>query len=149
MKVWVDVRCDSAGIDQERIRLAAEAALEISGNAGSELSVVLVGNEEIRELNRRFLDRDRPTNVIAFPMIQGEFSSINPELLGDVVISVETAATEAGHGGMSVERQTAFLLIHGLLHLLGHEHEEDEEERARMEEAERKLLEALIDRGLV
>ena len=149
MKVWVDVRRGSAGIDPDRIRLAAEAALEISGNAGAELSVVLVGDEEIRELNRRFLDRDRPTNVIAFSMLEGEFSTINPELLGDVVISVETAATEAGHGGVSVERQTAFLLVHGLLHLLGYEHEEDTGERARMEEAEKELYEALIDRGLV
>ncbi len=148
MKVWVDVRRGSDEIDPEKIRLAAEAALEISGNAGAELSVVLVGDKEIQELNRRFLDRDRPTNVIAFPMLEGEFSTINPELLGDVVISVETAATEAGHGGVNVERQTAILLVHGLLHLLGYEHEEDAVERARMEKAERELYEALIDRGL-
>jgi len=148
VKVWVDVRHVAAGIDPDRVRQAAEAALEISGNAGGELSVVIVGDEEIRDLNRRFLDRDRPTNVIAFPMLQGEFSTVNPGLLGDVVISAQTAAREAEQGRISVDRQVAFLLVHGLLHLLGYEHEEDAGERARMEEAERELLEALIERAL-
>lgn len=148
MTVWVDDRCGDGRVDPEGVRLAAEAILEMSGRPGAELSVVLVDDETIRELNRRYLDRDRPTNVIAFPMLEGEGGDVSPDVLGDVVISVDTAGREADDGGIEIDRRVAFLLVHGFLHLLGHDHIHDEEERARMEKAEARLLDALVDRGL-
>jgi probable rRNA maturation factor len=87
-----------------------------------EIGVLFVDDREIRELNEQYLKRDRPTNVISFPMAQGEFSEINPQLLGDVVISVETAIREAHESDLSLEEEIAFLLIHGILHLLGYDH---------------------------
>ncbi len=87
-----------------------------------EIGIVFVDDPQIRELNQRYLKRDRPTNVISFPMAQGEFPEINPQLLGDVVISVETAVREAKESGLSFEEEVAFLLIHGILHLTGYDH---------------------------
>jgi probable rRNA maturation factor len=87
-----------------------------------EIGIVFVDDRQIRELNQRYLKRDRPTNVISFPMAQGEFPEINPQLLGDVIISVETAVREAEEWGLSLDEEVAFLLIHGILHLMGYDH---------------------------
>ena len=96
--------------------------LEELNHPDKEIGILFVDDREIRELNEQYLKRDRPTNVISFPMAQGEFSEINPQLLGDVVISVETAISEARESGLSLEEEIAFLLIHGILHLLGYNH---------------------------
>ncbi len=99
----------------------------------------------IRTLNREYLGRDRPTNVIAFPMQEGEFSHISPDLLGDVVISVETTAMEAGNAGIDFSERFDQLIIHGILHLLGYDHEKDGQEAARMDEKSNELLKCLKD----
>ena len=105
------------------------------------LSVVLVDDVEIRELNLRYLERDRATNVISFPMQEGEWGGLNPFLLGDVVISVDTAFRDATEGGVSLESELYFLLIHGILHLTGYNHENvGEEETRRMEAKETELF---------
>ena len=100
----------------------ARTILEELNHQDKEIGILFVDDREIRELNEQYLKRDRPTNVISFPMAQGEFSEINPQLLGDVVISVETAIREARESGLSLEEEIAFLLIHGILHLLGYNH---------------------------
>ncbi len=106
-----------------------------------EIGIVFVDDREIRDLNEKYLKRDRPTNVISFPMAQGEFSEVNPCLLGDVVISVETAVKEAHELGLSLEEELAFLLIHGILHLTGYDHGQgDGQGMAKVEE---KLLNEL------
>ena len=89
----------------------------------SEVSVSLVGDGQIRELNRRYLDRDKPTNVLAFSMREGAFVSLHPQLLGDVVISVDTARRQSNRFGLKEMELVILLLIHGILHLLGYEHE--------------------------
>jgi probable rRNA maturation factor len=99
-----------------------------------ELSVLIVDDPQIAELNRQYLHREGPTNVIAFPMQEGEFPHITPNLLGDVVISVDTAEREAISAGMSLEDRFLELLIHGILHLFGYDHETDEAEAKLMEE---------------
>jgi probable rRNA maturation factor len=104
-----------------------------------EISLLLVDNESICEMNRTYLGRDCPTNVIAFPLACGEHGNINPHVLGDVVISVERASTDAGDGGITLEDALDFLMIHGLLHLLGYDHERsgvDEGEKMRCKEEE-------------
>ena len=111
----------------------------------SELSIVVTDDEQIREINRDYLNRDRPTNVISFAMQEGEGSGLQPELLGDVVISADTAARDAAEAGLPFESELYFLLLHGTLHLLGFDHERGTEEEARaMEEKEAEIF-AIIE----
>ena len=127
------------------LRAVAQKVLSASGCPDGELSVVIVDDREIQDLNREYLDRDRPTNVISFSMQEGEGGGIHPDLLGDVVISADTAARDAAEAGIPYERELQFLLLHGILHLLGYDHERGTEEQARlMEERERELF-ALIE----
>lgn len=105
-----------------------------------ELSILIVDDPRIAELNQQYLNRMGPTNVIAFPMREGEFSQISPGLLGDVVISIDTAEKEAELGGISTEARFVELLVHGILHLFGYDHETDEAEALRMEEKSQEIL---------
>ena len=108
-----------------------------------ELSIVFTTDQEIQKLNKKYLDRDGPTNVISFPMdtVPCE-KSISP-MLGDIVISVETARREAKNLGEPLEHTIDRLLIHGLLHLLGFDHETTEEDALKMEKEEIRLLKLL------
>jgi probable rRNA maturation factor len=109
-----------------------------------EISILLVDDPQITILNQQYLDRQGPTNVIAFAMREGEFSHLTPHLLGDVVISMDTAAREAQEADLSPERRFNELLIHGILHLFGYDHEESEKEARRMEEKSRELMELIL-----
>ena len=93
----------------------------------------------MRRYNRLFLGEERPTDVLAFSQGEGGGPPGHPGLLGDVVISVETAARQAARAGHSLEREAALLLIHGILHLLGHDHA-TAAERRRMWALQRRLL---------
>lgn len=104
------------------ITRVARMILKELNHPDKEISILFVDDREIRDLNDKYLKRNRPTNVISFPMAQGKFSEITPQLLGDVVISVETAIKEARESGLSLEEEIAFLLIHGILHLMGYDH---------------------------
>jgi len=120
----------------------AEAALEVLEKTDHELSVVLTDDPHIQCLNRDFREKDAPTDVLSFGQLEGEpFVTPIPHL-GDLVISVETAARQAKERGHSVEAEVRILLVHGLMHLLGHDHMEAEE-RTLMAQAEDALLAAL------
>lgn len=106
----------------------------------SELSIVLVDDQRICELNSTYLQRKGPTNVIAFPMREGSFVDLNAHLLGDVVISMDTCARESEQADLSFQVRFYQLLIHGILHLFGYDHVHDEEEARRMEEKSKELL---------
>jgi probable rRNA maturation factor len=108
-----------------------------------ELSILIVDDPQIAALNRDYLDRPGPTNVIAFPMQEGAFAEVSPLLLGDVVISADTAAKEGAAEGSGLEERLLYLLIHGILHLFGYDHEESTAEAHRMEAKAEELL-ALI-----
>ncbi len=110
------------------------------GCPDAELSVLIVDDPQIAVLNKQYLNRTGPTNVIAFPMQEGQFAEITPDLLGDVVISVETAGREALEAGIPPEERFLELLIHGILHLLGYDHVNDEAEALRMEAKTRELM---------
>jgi len=125
---------------KKKTEQAAKAILNALECPDAELSVLLVDDPQIAVLNREYLGRTGPTNVIAFPMQEGPFADITPDLLGDVVISVETSDREAEAGGIPPEERFIELLIHGILHLLGYDHENDEAEAARMEEKTRELM---------
>ncbi len=109
-----------------------------------EVSIVLVDDEEIIRLNRQYFHRRRPTNVIAFPMAAGDPAAIHPEILGDVVISAETAKRQAMAVGGEPEAEVLFLMIHGILHLVGYDHEGSPGERRKMEAKEEELFASLI-----
>jgi probable rRNA maturation factor len=112
--------------------------LDDSGRSEAELSILITDDEEVCSLNRVYRDMDRPTDVLSFSQLEGEGPVIVPQLLGDVVISWETAqrqASELGHG-VSVEMKR--LLVHGVLHLLGFDHEKGDEAARGMREEEEK-----------
>jgi probable rRNA maturation factor len=106
-----------------KIRRTAQAILNALDCPEGELSVLIVDDAQISKLNKEYLHREGPTNVIAFPMREGPFSEITPGLLGDVVISVDTARKEALDADLSLEERLVQLLIHGILHLFGYDHE--------------------------
>jgi probable rRNA maturation factor len=91
-----------------------------------------VDDEEIAALNRQYLQRSGPTNVIAFPMQEGAFGEITPDLIGDVVISMDTCRRESEAAGMPLEARLDELLIHGILHLFGYDHVTSEADARRM-----------------
>jgi probable rRNA maturation factor len=103
-----------------------------------ELSILFTGDDHIARLNERYLGRTGPTNVLAFPMADPHQEIHISPMLGDVVISLDTAARESGESGESFEETVFRLLIHGVLHLLGFDHERAEDAQ-RMEREERRL----------
>jgi len=135
-------------IEVPKIRKAARKILSALGCDTHELSIVLVDDEEITRLNRQYFHRNRPTNVISFPMGAGDPATPHPPILGDVVISTETAKREAATVGGEAEEEVLFLLIHGILHLVGYDHEGSPNERKKMEAKERELF-SLVMRSSV
>jgi len=105
-----------------------------------ELSILLLDDHQIAPLNKRYLQRTGPTDVISFPMHDDTVPQVQPTLLGDVVISVETAQQQAQQRGVSLEAEITALLIHGILHLLGHDHEASPGEAKKMRDRERKIF---------
>jgi probable rRNA maturation factor len=137
-------------IATKMLRAAAVKILSGLGCTSSELSVAIVGDRTIRVLNREYLQKDRSTNVISFSMQEGEFGAMNPDLLGDVVISADTAAKEAADAGITFHERLVFLLLHGILHLVGYDHERSGEvEARRMESKESEIFAELKVDGLV
>lgn len=124
----------------------ARAALSALGLSRSELSVALVDDREIARLNGEWRARPTPTDVLSFSLVEGDFSEHRGGLLGDVVISVETAARQAAERHRGLDDELARLLVHGLLHLVGHDHEADDEARAMAAE-ERRLRRAMREEG--
>jgi probable rRNA maturation factor len=120
-------------IDAARLRRVLRKAGRVLGASG-EVTVVLAGEGLLRRLNRDYRGKDRPTDVLSFPGPGGE------EGLGDVVISVPTAARNAGRQGHSVQRELDVLALHGFLHVLGHDHETDDGTMDRLEQRLRRGL---------
>jgi probable rRNA maturation factor len=101
--------------------------------------VLIVADAEMQRLNARYRGRDRATDVLAFAMREGPWASLHPEVLGDVVISAETALRQANAQHHSLAEELTHLLIHGTLHLLGYDHEISRAEAQRMRAQERAL----------
>ncbi|MBI5605923.1 MAG: pyridoxine 5'-phosphate synthase [Deltaproteobacteria bacterium] len=120
-------------IDQAEIRKICRQILDSWETPEGEVSLLFVEDREMARYNRKYLDRKGPTNVLAFPMKEGLYPEVSPLLWGDVVISTETALREAGEAGISLADRIRFLLIHGLLHLMGYDHEGSRYEARRME----------------
>jgi len=124
-------------VDVAKLRRAARRVLSAIGESRSELSIALVDDVQIEELNRRWRDRNRPTDVLSFSQMEGDFADHRSGLLGDVVISVETASAQAAERHRGLDDVVTRLLIHGVLHLVGHDHVADDEARRMLHEERR------------
>lgn len=128
------------------MRKIAQKILDVSGYPDAELSILIVDNAAIQDLNRDYLQRDRPTNVISFPMLEGVGGGLYPQLLGDVVVSAERAAADAARAEIPFEQELWFLLLHGILHLLGYDHERGTAAEAQlMEKKEQEIYRLLLE----
>jgi probable rRNA maturation factor len=136
-------RKSGARPDRQPLRAVCAAALRGEGVTGPVvLTLTLVDDDEIREINRQHRDVDRPTDVLSFPLVDGTDSFPlppgAPRELGDVIVSYPRAVAQADEYGHSVDRELAYLVVHGVLHILGHDHEVPAEQaimRAREESA--------------
>jgi len=140
--VGVSMRGRRAPALAARLARSARRLLRAVGLGRAELSVLLVSDREMRRLNRRWRGRDRPTDVLAFAQTEGPAGAPDG-LLGDVVISVDTARRQAAERGETLGREGERLLIHGILHLLGYDHERSAAEARRMARRERALARVL------
>jgi len=153
----------------ECIEKAVKTALDVEKvNYGCEINVEITDNSEIQKLNKEFREKDTPTDVLSFPMIESDkidyirnkdknkilkvFSDeINPEngliLLGDIIISMEKAKEQSEELNQSLERELMFLAIHSTLHLLGYDHELSEQDDLIMREKQRKIIEYIVGDG--
>jgi len=122
-------------------RAAQEALAHHAVSSDADLTLVLTGDDRIRALNRDFLGRDAPTDVLSFPVDETD-PETGRRYLGDVVISLPRAVEQAAGRGHAVEAEVQLLAVHGVLHLLGHDHAEAEE-KARMWAAQADVLERL------
>jgi probable rRNA maturation factor len=128
-------------IQRRKIRSTVLKILKIMDCANKELSISFVGDNAIKQLNNQYLQRDNSTNVLSFSLQEGEYSNINPDILGDIVISAETAQRDAAIGDLSLSEEIDFLIIHGVLHLLGFNHENTTKTQAtKMQMKERELF---------
>ena len=138
MDVAIKIEPDTLNVEheiEEEIIRAAEVVGKLYGVENSELSITLTDDERIHELNKKFRDVDRPTDVLSFAFRESDEPEIlnqQVEILGDIIISLERAKIQAENFGHSYLREVIFLTVHGLLHLLGYDHME-EEERLEME----------------
>jgi probable rRNA maturation factor len=122
-KVLIESRQKHVRLDRASIRRDVRKTLDLLGMRDRELSLLFVDDEGIRALNRDWLRRDRATNVIAFSLCEGDFGGLNPGVLGDVAVSVEAARREAQAAGIPLGDALFYLVLHGVLHLAGYEHE--------------------------
>ena len=151
-----DEEWDSSRSWEQLVRNAAEAAIAesafpelASSERPVELSVRLTGDEEVRSLNAQWRGKDKPTNVLSFPLLDhGDLRDANvagPELLlGDIIVARGVCVSEAAEKGLSVEDHAAHLLVHGTLHLLGYDHHDDGE----AEDMEAREVRALARLGI-
>jgi probable rRNA maturation factor len=146
VEVEVQVAGEFEGVvSRERLRAVAEAVLRLEGVSG-QATLVVTDDEGIQELNRDFRDVDAPTDVLAFSAREeaGAFVTAPEagEYLGDVIVSYPRAVAQAAEQGHPVEQELNLLVVHGILHLLGYDHAE-EEEKAIMWARQEAILQAL------
>jgi len=124
-EVAVVDRQRAARISPVRVGAFVEFALERLRLFGAQVTIVLVGERAMRVLNNRWRGQDRPTDVLSFSQREGEGGGLHPEVLGDIVICVPVARQQARNAGHCLVAELDRLAVHGLLHLAGHEHEDN------------------------
>ena len=137
MEIWVESRPEPYGALEETVRRVAQTALaSLPGLQDAEVSIVLTTDDEVRDLNFQYRGIDRTTDVLSFAQREGEDADPDDLVLGDLVISVNRAQDQAIEYGHSVNRELAFLTVHGILHLLGWDHQTADDEALMMEKTE-------------
>ena len=138
LNLSVQYACNKEGLPlRAQIRAWVRAALDVDGARGGQITVRLVDAEEGLQLNRDYRGKDYATNVLSFPY------DVDPVVCGDLVLCAPVVAREAAEQGKSLEAHYAHLIVHGLLHLQGYDHETGEHEARQMEDRERTILAAL------
>ncbi len=147
MAIYLSNRQKALPIKTANLRRRLAKLLRELDLAEAEVSVTVVGDQEMRRINYEYRRVDAPTNVLAFALEEGEGPSGGPRVLGDIVISAETIQREAPPLGYTEGEMFYFYLVHGLLHLIGYDHELGREAAAR-QEAETERLWGMINHGL-
>lgn len=147
MSVLISNHQSRFNVSLDSLRKKAWTILNALDCEKAELSILIVDDAEMALYNRQYRSREGSTNVIAFPMQEGEFAHVTPYLLGDVVISLDTASREAEEMGIGMDLRVDELLVHGVLHLVGYDHEKSEAEARRMEEKSEALIPLIRDIG--
>jgi probable rRNA maturation factor len=129
----------------ERAALAAGEGEALLANPRLMVSVLFTSDVEVHALNREWRQRDKATNVLSFPMLEREELETlapdgPPEMLGDIALAYETCSREAAEKGVTLEAHAAHLIVHGLLHLAGHDHVDSDEQAEAMEALETRIL---------
>ena len=127
-------------INQKHWRDFAARAIEAIGNRHKTVTIVFVSDSAIRKLNKQFRGKDQVTDVLSFPNESEPFENENQSQLGEIVISVQRAAAQAKENGLTFSNEVEQLILHGLLHLCGYDHEIDKGEMNRLELKLRKKL---------
>lgn len=155
MTVWIDNRTHeefSKELEQVIETIVKESLEYEDFDRECEISVSIVDNQEIQEINAQFRNIDRPTDVLSFPQLsfeEGEQADVNENneiILGDIIISFEKAKEQAKEYGHSLKREIAFLTAHSMLHLMGYDHMEPEEEKEMFAKQKEILIQARIPR---
>ena len=150
MEIQIGMDCPTPGLDEQKIRVKTERALEDLGCHDKELSILFTDDEHMAALNQQYRDKEGATDVLSFPMMEdldGERTPalFEPVMLGDVVVSVDTALRDAEELKQPFERTVDRLLIHGILHLLGYDHEKSQMDAMCMTKEEERLM-ALLEK---
>lgn len=141
MKIQIENKQTKIKIQRRKIRSTVLKLLKIMDCANKELSISFVDDNTIKQLNNHYLQRDHSTNVLSFSLQEGEYGNVNPHILGDIVVSTETAQRDAAKGDLSLSEEIDFLIIHGLLHLLGFNHKNTTKaQTTKMQMKERELF---------
>ncbi|MDL2260153.1 rRNA maturation RNase YbeY [Deltaproteobacteria bacterium OttesenSCG-928-K17] len=147
MAIYLSNRQKALPIKTANLRRRLTKLLKELGLSEADLSVTVTDDAEIRRVNKEYRGVDAPTNVLAFALEEGEPMPGAPRVLGDIIISAETIVKEAPPLGYTDGEMFYFYLVHGLLHLIGYDHEESPEEAAR-QEAETERLWNIINHSL-
>ena len=147
MPVEIIRRDDGKEFPSRKLKKVAQKVLEIVEQDQAELCLVLVANAEIRKLNAQFRKKDYPTDVLSFPA--GDCLPEGEPILGDVVISVQKAKAQSRERRLTLDEEMVTLLIHGIVHLLGYDHERSSKDARIMVRLEKKIYRTLCDQGLL
>jgi probable rRNA maturation factor len=147
MPVEIVRRPGAKKYSDRKLKKIGRAVLDLVNESKAELSLALIGDREMRKLNGIYRHKDYPTDVLSFPAESN--LPVEPRLLGDVIISVEKAASQAKERGRTLDQEMATLLVHGIVHLLGYDHERSPKDARVMKRLENKIYRRLCEQGLI
>ena len=140
MSVYIIDEQTECSINSESLENQIKTILPLLNCQNKELSILLTDDEKIRKLNKQYRNKNIPTDVLSFSQNEGEENGLEHNLLGDIVISITTAMRQSSEHNLSIDEEIVLLLIHGILHLLGFDHERSDEEDTYMKEKTSELF---------